>query len=202
MNEDLIGKKFSKLTVVKKSHKRYDGRMLFACLCDCGNLTYSLANTLRRGVSKSCGCLRGNPSHKRSKTRLYRIWSGMRSRCKYSNLPEYMDYGGRGIKVCDEWENNSSNFFEWAINNGYDDHLQIDRKDVNGDYCPENCRWITMQENMQNMRSNKANPSIVLQIRYIHKNTKQSHSSISEMFNMSRTNVTNIINRKIWNNIL
>lgn len=86
-------------------------------------------------------------------TRLYRIWRNMKSRCTNQNKPDYRYYGANGISVCDEW-NNYMNFKEWAINNGYQDCLTLDRKDCCGNYCPENCRWITIQEQQNNKVSN------------------------------------------------
>jgi hypothetical protein len=84
--------------------------------------------------------------HGKSNTRLYTIFEGMKNRCYNSNTPKYKNYGGRGIRVCEEWLNDFMNFYNWAMENGYSDNLTIDRKDVDGDYCPTNCRWITDKE--------------------------------------------------------
>jgi len=93
-------------------------------------------------------------THGKSYTRLFNIWIGMRQRCRDTALPEYPRYGGRGIKVCSEWDENFETFEKWAYENGYDDSLTIDRIDVNGNYEPSNCRWITMFEQQSNKRSN------------------------------------------------
>lgn len=92
-------------------------------------------------------------THGGSDTRLYHIWHGMRSRCNTPTVFGYEYYGGRGIKVCSEWENSFEIFREWALSHGYDDTLTIDRKDTNGDYTPDNCQWITQTEQTQNRRS-------------------------------------------------
>lgn len=94
-------------------------------------------------------------THRKSGTRLYRTWRDMRNRCSNPNNVHYGRYGGRGVKVCDEWQRSFDSFHAWAIANGYSDNLTIDRIEVNGDYEPTNCRWITMSQqqfNKSNMR--------------------------------------------------
>lgn len=90
-----------------------------------------------------------------SNPKLYAAWKAMRERCNNSHRERYGDYGGRGIKVCDEWNSSAKEFCEWAIANGYKEGLRIDRIDNDGDYCPENCRWITSKENSRNRRNTK-----------------------------------------------
>lgn len=92
--------------------------------------------------------------HGMSDTRLYSIWKGMRKRCQAEYRPEYSDYGGRGIKVCKEWNIDFMSFYDWSMKHGYSDSLSIDRINVNGDYCPENCRWVTDEVQANNKRSN------------------------------------------------
>jgi hypothetical protein len=95
---------------------------------------------------------RGNKTHGMSRTRIYRIWSGMKGRCCRPSSSGYNDYGGRGITICDEWKNDFTSFYSWAIENGYNDSLSIDRIDVNGNYEPNNCRWATQHEQRINQR--------------------------------------------------
>lgn len=103
---------------------------------------------------------------KKNNRRLYKIWQGMRQRCNNPNDKDYEQYGGRGIKVCAEWDNSSESFINWALQNGYADNLSIDRKDVNGNYCPENCHWATDTEQVRNRRILKSNNSGVNGVHY------------------------------------
>jgi hypothetical protein len=98
----------------------------------------------------------GNPKHGlyRENARLFNVWQSMKGRCENPNIPKYKDYGGRGIKVCEEWHK-ASNFVLWALSHGYKQGLQLDRIDNNGDYCPENCHFVTPQENSRNRRNTK-----------------------------------------------
>ena len=114
---------------------------------------------MRNGSTKSCGCLsnellkKRNSIHGLCRTRIYSIWDNMIQRCTNPNRNEFVNYGGRGIKICDEWRQSFRAFYEWAIDNGYDDNLSLDRIDVDGNYCPQNCRWITVAEQGANKRN-------------------------------------------------
>ena len=92
-------------------------------------------------------------THHATKTRLYKIWDGMRDRCRRVTHTQYKNYGGRGISVCDEWQDFST-FYQWAMDNGYDDMLTLDRINSNGNYEPGNCRWATMKQQAANKRNN------------------------------------------------
>lgn len=158
--KDLTGQKFGRLTVIKKVENNKQGQIKWLCECDCGNSAVVLGGSLKNGATQSCGCLfkeiliKRNSKHKKTNTRLYRIWSRMKACCYNKNVKGYKNYGGRGIKVCDEWLNDFMSFYNWAINNGYKEDLTIDRIDVNSDYCPNNCRWTTKVEQQRNTTKN------------------------------------------------
>lgn len=155
---DLTGQRFGRLIALYPTEKRIRRRVVWHCKCDCGKYKDVDSLSLIQGDTTSCGCfateilIKRNTTHGDSSTRLYRIFSGMISRCKYPSATEYEDYGGRGITVCDEWKD-YNNFKQWAMSNGYTDELTLERNDVNGNYCPNNCKWVTMNEQSNNKRS-------------------------------------------------
>lgn len=153
---DIIGEKYGRLTVIA-----YDGKdgehVMVKCKCDCGNYIRTRRSRVISGHTKSCGCYRRDKMFKHGKrnTKLFNRWCLMRRRCNSSNDRFYEDYGGRGIKVCDEWNNSFQQFYDWAMANGYDDSLTIDRIDNDGNYEPSNCRWVTMKVQSNNTRKTR-----------------------------------------------
>lgn len=154
--------KYGRLTITGNYELRKASKnniAYFECICDCGNIIWARGSNIRYGSTRSCGCRVGQKyKHNSSKTRLYRIWNNMRSRCNAPKIASYKNYGARGIKVCDEWDNVNDgfhNFQKWALSNGYFDNLTLDRIDVNGNYEPSNCRWVTQYEQSRNKRTNR-----------------------------------------------
>lgn len=155
---DLTGRKFGRLTVLCRVPS-VNKRTKWKCVCECGNEIEVESYNLKTGHTNSCGCWQkeatstANRTHGQRKTRLYRIWVCMRNRCYQKNYHAFQHYGGRGITVCDEWNNSFETFRDWAMSHGYTDNLTIDRKDNDKGYSPENCKWSTMAEQNQNKRA-------------------------------------------------
>ena len=166
LRNDLTGRTFGRLTVLKRDKDRSKpGRTYYLCKCKCGNKKSIRSDGLTSGDSKSCGCLQKENilkvveehivTHGESNSRLYGIYCGMKARCYNKNRKSYKDYGGRGIKVCDEWLNDFEAFRNWAFKNGYSNDLSIDRIDNDGDYEPDNCRWVNRKQQNRNKRTNR-----------------------------------------------
>ena len=154
---DLTGQKFGKLEVIRRVENNKQGNAQFLCKCDCGKEIIVRSSNLIQKHTVSCGCLRAitKTKHNSYKTRLYKVYRGMISRCLEKTNKEYSNYGARGITICDEWKNNFLAFRDWALNNGYDENAKrgectIDRINVNGNYEPSNCRWINLKLQAKN----------------------------------------------------
>ena len=196
---DLTNKKFGRLTAINNVYSK-NGNMQWLCKCDCGNIIIVDNQSLKRGITKSCGCLAKeiatitHTKHNMSKTRLNSVWDSMKQRCNNPNNSQYRNYGARGIKVCEKWndkQNGFINFYNWAMANGYDENAKfqqctLDRIDNNGNYEPNNCRWITIKEQSNNRRTNH----------YITYNNKtHTIAEWSEILNINRYTLYDRINK-------
>jgi hypothetical protein len=163
---DLKGKQFGRLTVLEYSHTNKHGQSMWKCRCACGSERIVTGSHLKSGHSISCGCYNAEAAkdrrktHGKRKTRLYRIWLNMKARCTIESVSQFKNYGGRGITVCEEWANSFQAFYDWAMSNGYDENAPrgkctIDRIDVNGNYEPSNCRWVSIQAQQFNKSTSK-----------------------------------------------
>jgi len=156
---DLTNYVFGRLTVVHSAGQDKNGLYVWLCRCVCGSDRIVRGQDLRRGKQISCGCHKSdqlyvrNLKHGAAGTRPYRIWKGMKSRCLNPRVSSFIDYGGRGIKICERWVNSFEAF--WAdMKTGYADNLEIDRIDHNGNYEPTNCRWVSKSTQNRNTRQN------------------------------------------------
>jgi len=148
----IIGKEFGMLQVLDSFTRDKYGGIMVNCRCKCGAEGFHRWVHLKSGHTKSCGCARNNSGN--SKNKLFGVWYAMKYRCGDPNHKSYPDYGGRGIKVCEEWMHDFESFQDWAIQNGYKEGLTIDRKDNDKGYSPMNCRWITNAQQQRNKRTN------------------------------------------------
>jgi hypothetical protein len=156
--KNLLGIVFGRLTVIEDNSRSKQGNVIWKCKCECGNEVLVNSSYLITGTTRSCGCLKKEESiirfttHGKTRTRLYTTWSSMNQRCYDQKCKSYSAYGGKGVTICDEWKSFVT-FQKWAEQSGYNDELTIDRKDSTGNYCPENCQWISFPDNREKHRN-------------------------------------------------
>lgn len=207
---DLVGYRFGRLIV--KAMMYGEGKTRALCCCDCGNTTTVLTYNLRNGNTKSCGCLAREHSveqgrrvvrkaiaarrrHGMSRTATYVAWLDARKRCYREKDSHYSLYGGRGIAMCAEWKKSFDPFLRDM--GECPDGMSLDRIDVNGNYEPGNCRWISMAEQSRNTRTNVATWESVSEIRRAYAEG-ESQRSIAIRFHMSKSNVQMIVTERTW----
>jgi len=203
-----IGTKFGRLTTI--ALPEYKQKTTFKStyvkvICDCGIEREAQLNCLRNGNTTSCGCYNKEASKKANTTHglalrhpTWRAWTNMKARCYSVNAPYYKNYGGRGITVCDEWKDDFQSFFDWSIANGWQKGLTIDRKNNNGNYTPDNCRWTTREKQAQNTRRTKLNEAQVLEIRTSFANGQTGRGELANKYNVSRHQINLILRGKSW----
>lgn len=153
--KDLSGKRFGKLVVVSFAGNSNNGHSKWNCICDCGKECVSFSTNLIRGMANSCGCIKSSvlgiatTTHGKSKTRMFKIWVGIKKRCYNENSKSYKWYGGKGVRVCKSWLEGFQNFYNDMID-GYSDTLTLERENPNGDYEKSNCKWATYTEQARN----------------------------------------------------
>lgn len=183
---NMIGEHFGDWTVIAKSEPK-NGKTIWKCKCKCGKTKDVYGCNLLSGKSKGCGCTRDKTARQRmqthgeSHTKLYYVWHTMLRRCEDHNTKSYADYGKRGICVCEEWHKYET-FKQWAYLSGYSDGLEINRKDNNGNYEPNNCEWVTKSENMNNTRRTRY---------YEYKGGRYTVRQLSEMCGYSYKTIQN-----------
>lgn len=159
---DIVGNKYNRWTVISYAGKNRHGNVMWECKCECGTVKAVMGSSLKGGKSKSCGCYnveraieqgKKNKKHGMSRNRLHRIWCNIKSRCNNPNVRSYEFYGKKGIRVDAVWDD-FIDFKKWSLDNGYNDELTLDRIDYNGNYSPNNCRWIPMNEQYFNRSDN------------------------------------------------
>lgn len=173
--------KYGLLEVIDNTKIYIDSRVYWLCRCECGTIKKVIIKNLKSGTSKSCGCLQKKQTIERSTThgmrhtRVWRLWQAMKTRCLNKNIPQFKNYGGRGIKVCEEW---------LTFENFYRDmgepieHMTLDRINVNGNYEPSNCRWATRKQQAQNKTNNRKINGVC--ITEISKNLGGKHSLVAK----------------------
>ena len=183
---DMIGQSYNYLRVLNYAGRNKRGDLLYECEClACGKHKIIAGKKLRHGEIKSCGCMHHKYGHGQTDTRLYHIWCTMKARCNRPTAQKYARYGGRGIKLCEEWQA-FENFYKWSMENGYAEDLSIDRIDNDGNYEPSNCRWVDNKTQSNNTSTNR---------RFVFMGKEYTMAQISDMTNVPYRLISRRISR-------
>lgn len=213
---DLTKRTFGRLKVVERSDRK--NKTYWKCICVCGKHTTVTGQDLRTGHTKSCGCLnkdiaRGrrlihDESHGRNiyngknGTKLYRIWTSMKRRCNNPNNNQYHRYGGRGIIICQEWQNSYLAFKSWAIASGHKKELLLDRRDNDGNYEPSNCRWVNNAESSRNRTMVKLSKKDVVEIRCMFEEKEDIlQKDVATAYGVSPTTIYDVVSKRSWKEV-
>jgi len=194
---DITGHVYGQLTVIEDVGRNKDGRVIWLCLCSCGQKVQVIGKSLRSGNTKSCGCLLREATTKRNTTHgfstrngvhpVYRVWAGIQRRCSNPRSGDYKYYGGRGVSYDPKWKT-FEGFWE-DMGDTWKEGLSIDRIDVNGNYCKENCRWATQKDQTRNKRNNRL-------LEY--KGETRCVSEWCELLGLKRDKIKDRINKLKW----
>ena len=204
--KDLTGQRFGRLTILRRaeSHIGPNGkkRTMWFCRCDCGSLITTKGENMTSNHTQSCGCYATyrRTTHGLSHHRLHNVWNGIEQRCNNLAHKAYANYGGRGINICDEWKNDFKIFYDFAMANGWKQGLQIDRINNNGDYEPNNCRFVTQIDNIRNSRAAKLTAREVLDIRsaFADKRFGFTRIELAIAYGIKKCQISNVISGRSW----
>ncbi len=207
---DITGQRFGRLVVIEQLPERRRKHIVWRCKCDCGNYSDVLGYSLRYGTTQSCGCLETenkerilgqHKKHEFSKDpnlrHIYNVWKSMRGRCNRRTDKRYHRYGERGISICEEWKDPTV-FVDWAIAHGYQRGLTLDRINNDGNYCPENCRFVPVKVNNRNSSNTHLHIDEVEQIRKEYRSTHRRQVDIASDYGVTQQTVSRIVNKKSW----
>lgn len=193
---NLVGQRFGMLLVVERVTIGVSSNQ-HRCICDCGKEVIIKSGELKRGNYKSCGCNRTpRTTHDFRQHPLYDVWKGMKARCYDKNHISYKNYGGRGVYVCEEWRKDFFSFYNWSLENGYEEGLTIDKDSKFGNLCysPNNCKWVTQKENSRNTRRCKLSMDKAKQIRQ----SNLTDIELANFYGVTESTIKKVKTNKSW----